>query len=150
LRSDTVTKPTSAMRQAMAQAEVGDDVFGDDPTVKQLEAETAALLGKEAALYTASGTMANELAIRGHTESGDEILVEAYSHIYYYESGGPAVLSGVMCRCLNGQRGIFTGRDVEAALRPADQHFPRTRLVCIENTHNRGGGKIWSLEQIQD
>jgi threonine aldolase len=150
LRSDTVTKPTSAMREAMAQAEVGDDVFGDDPTVKQLEAETAALLGKEAALYTASGTMANELAIRGHTEPGDEILVEAYSHIYYYESGGPAVLSGVMCRCLNGQRGIFTGRDVEAALRPADQHFPGTRLVCIENTHNRGGGKIWSLAQIQD
>jgi threonine aldolase len=150
LRSDTVTKPTSAMRQAMAQAEVGDDVFGDDPTVKQLEAETAALLGKEAALYTASGTMANELAIRGHTESGDESLVEAYSHIYYYESGGPAVLSGVMCRCLNGQRGIFKGKDVDAALRPADQHFPRTRLVCIENTHNRGGGKIWSLEQIQD
>jgi threonine aldolase len=148
LRSDTVTKPTPAMREAMARAEVGDDVFGDDPTVKELEAETAALLGKEAALFTPSGTMANQLAIRGHTEPGDEILVEGNAHLYYYESGGPAVLSGVMCRCLNGQRGIFTGGDVESALRPADQHFPRTRLVCVENTHNRGGGKVWSLTEI--
>jgi threonine aldolase len=150
LRSDTVTKPTPPMREAMARAEVGDDVFGDDPTVKELEAETAAVLGKEAALYTPSGTMANQLAIRGHTEPGDEILVEANAHLYYYESGGPAVLSGVMCRCLNGQRGIFSGAEVEAALRPPDQHFPRTRLVCVENTHNRGGGKIWPLERVQE
>jgi len=150
LRSDTVTQPTPAMREAMARAEVGDDVFGDDPTVKELEAETATLLGKEAALYTPSGTMANQLAIRGHTEPGDEILVEANAHLYYYESGAPAALSGVMCRCLNGQRGIFTGADLEAALRPADQHFPRTRLVCIENTHNRGGGKIWSVKELQE
>ena len=150
LRSDTVTKPTPAMREAMARAEVGDDVFGDDPTVKELEAETAALLGKEAALYTPSGTMANQLAIRGHTEPGDEILVEANAHLYYYESGAPAALSGVMCRCLNGQRGIFTGTDIETALRPADQHFPRTRLVCIENTHNRGGGKIWPIREVQE
>jgi threonine aldolase len=150
LRSDTVTKPTLAMREAMARAEVGDDVFGDDPTVKELEAETAAVLGKESALYTPSGTMANQLAIRGHTDSGDEILVEANAHLYYYESGGPAVLSGVMCRCLNGQRGIFSGAEVEAALRPPDQHFPRTRLLCVENTHNRGGGKIWPLERIQE
>ena len=150
LRSDTVTKPTPAMREAMARAEVGDDVFGDDPTVQELEAETAALLGKEAALYTASGTMANQLAVRGHTEPGDEILVEANAHIYYYEAGGPAALSGVMCRCLNGQRGVFTGADLEGALRPADPHFPRTRLVCVENTHNRGGGKIWSLGQIKE
>jgi threonine aldolase len=148
LRSDTVTQPTPAMREAMARAEVGDDVFGDDPTVKALEAETAALLGKEAALYTASGTMANQLAIRSHTEPGDEILVEANAHIYYYEGGGPAALSGVMCRCINGQRGIFTGAEIEAALRPVDVHFPHTRLVCVENTHNRGGGKIWSLEQV--
>src|SRR5512140_721797 len=108
LRSDTITQPTPALRQAMAQAEVGDDVFGDDPTVNELEAETAALLGKEAALYTPSGTMANQLALRGHTEPGDEILVEANAHIYYYESGGPAALAGVMCRCLEGQRGLFT------------------------------------------
>ena len=150
LRSDTVTKPTPAMREAMARAEVGDDVFGDDPTVKELEAETASLLGKEAALFTPSGTMANQLAIRAHTEPGDEILVDGNAHIYYYESGAPAVLSGAMCRCLNGQRGIFTGADVEAALRPADQHFPPSRLVCVENTHNRGGGKVWSLSQVQE
>ena len=150
LRSDTVTKPTPAMREAMARAEVGDDVFGDDPTVKALESRTAELLGKEAALFVPSGTMANQLAIRSHTEPGDEILVEANAHIYYYEGGAPAAMSGVMCRCINGQRGIFTGADVEASLRPADQHFPRTRLVCLENTHNRGGGKIWSIGQVQE
>ena len=150
LRSDTVTKPTPAMREAIARAEVGDDVFGDDPTVKELESETAALLGKEAALFTPSGTMANQLAIRSQTEPGDEILVEANAHIYYYEGGAPAALSGVMCRCLEGQRGVFTGADLEAALRPVDVHFPRTRLVCVENTHNRGGGKVWSIEQIQE
>jgi threonine aldolase len=150
LRSDTVTKPTPAMREAMARAEVGDDVLGDDPTVKELECQTAELLGKEAAVFVPSGTMANQLAIRGHTEPGDEILVEANAHLYYYEAGAPAALSGVMCRCINGQRGIFTGADVEASLRPADQHFPRTRLVCLENTHNRGGGKIWSIGQVQE
>jgi threonine aldolase len=149
LRSDTVTKPTAAMRQAMAEAEVGDDVFGDDPTVKELESETAALLDKEAAVFTTSGTMANQLAIRSHTEPGDEVLVEANAHIYFYEGGAPAALSGVMCRCLEGRRGIFTGADVEAALRPVDPHFPRTRLVCVENTHNRGGGKVWSMDQIK-
>jgi threonine aldolase len=148
LRSDTVTKPTPAMRETMARADVGDDVFGDDPTVKELESETAALLGKEAALFTASGTMANQLAIRSHTEPGDEILVESNAHIYFYEGGGPAALSGVMCRCLDGSRGVFSGTDLEAALRPADQHFPHTSVVCVENTHNRGGGKIWPLEQI--
>src|SRR5512141_191623 len=93
LRSDTVTKPTPAMREAMARAEVGDDVFGDDPTVKELESETASLLGKEAALFTASGTMANQLALRSHTEPGDEILVEGNAHVYYYESGAPAALA---------------------------------------------------------
>jgi threonine aldolase len=148
LRSDTVTKPTAPMREAMARAEVGDDVFGDDPTVKELENETAARLGKEAALFTTSGTMANQLAIRSQTEPGDEILVEANAHIYYYEAGGPAALSGVMCRCLEGQRGVFTAPDLERVLRPTDCHFPRTRLVCVENTHNRGGGKIWSMQQI--
>lgn len=150
LRSDTITQPTPAMREAMARAEVGDDVFGDDPTVRELEAETAAMLGKEAALFVPSGTMANQLAIRGQTEPGDEILVEANAHLYYYEGGGPAALSGVMCRCLNGQRGVFSAAEVEAALRPVDVHFPRTRLVCVENTHNRGGGKIWPLPQVQE
>jgi threonine aldolase len=150
LRSDTITQPTPAMRAAMADAEVGDDVFGDDPTVKRLEACVADMLGKEAALFAPSGTMANQLAVRAHTESGDEILIDANAHIYYYEAGGPAALSGVSCRCLNGVRGIFTAADVEAALRPADQHFPPTKLICLENTHNRGGGTIWPLERIRE
>ena len=150
LRSDTITKPTPAMREAMAAAEVGDDVFGEDPTVRELEVETAALLGKEAALFTVSGTMANQLAIRSHTEPGDEILVEANAHIYYYEGGGPAALSGVSCRCLQGERGVFSSAGLESALRPADSHFPRSRLVCVENTHNRGGGKIWPLGRIEE
>lgn len=150
LRSDTITQPTPAMRAAMADAEVGDDVFGDDPTVKRLEARVAEMLGKEAALFAPSGTMANQLAVRSHTESGDEILIDANAHIYYYEAGGPATLSGVSCRCLNGVRGIFTATDVEAALRPPDQHYPPTKLVCLENTHNRGGGSIWPLERIRE
>lgn len=149
LRSDTITKPTVAMREAMARAEVGDDVFGDDPTVKELEKETAALLGKEAALFVPSGTMANQIAVRAHTEPGDELIIEAQSHIYYYEGGGPAALSGVMCRCINGRRGVFSAEELETALRPADQHFPRTRLVSIENTHNRGGGKIWPMTELK-
>jgi len=146
LRSDTITQPTPAMRRAMASAKVGDDVFGDDPTVSQLEAETAQWLGKEAAVFVPSGTMANQVAVRAHTEPGDEILVEANAHIYYYESGAPAALSGVMCRPLPGQRGVFSGADLEAALRPEDPHFPRPRLVCVENTHNRGGGSVWPLK----
>jgi threonine aldolase len=150
LRSDTITKPTPAMRAAMAAAEVGDDVFGEDPTVRELETETAALLGKEAAMFTPSGTMANQVAIRTHTEAGDEILADANAHLYYYESGGPAALSGVSCRCLQGERGVFNGADVESALRLPNLHFPRARLVCVENTHNRGGGKIWPLERIND
>lgn len=150
LRSDTVTQPTPAMREAMARAVVGDDVFGDDPTVLRLEARVAEILGKEAAVFTPSGTMANQLAIRVHTEPGDEILIEANAHIYYYEGGGPAALSGVTCRCLPGVRGVFAAADVEAALRPPDQHFAPTKLVCVENTHNRGGGHVWPLECIQE
>ena len=150
LRSDTITQPTPAMREAMARAEVGDDVLGDDPTVARLEARTAEILGKEAAVFTPSGTMANQLALRAHTEPGDEILVDANAHIYYYESGAPAALAGVMCRCLPGVRGVFTAADVEAVLRPADQHFAPTKLVCLENTHNRGGGSIWPIERIRE
>jgi threonine aldolase len=138
------------MREAMARAEVGDDVFGDDPTVARLEARTAEILGKEAAVFTPSGTMANQLALRAHTEPGDEILVDGNAHIYYYESGAPAALAGVMCRCLPSLRGVFTVADVEAALRPADQHFAPTKLVCVENTHNRGGGSLWPMERIRE
>ncbi len=150
LRSDTVTLPTPAMREAMARAEVGDDVYGEDPTVNRLEARTAELLGKEAALFVPSGTMANQVAIRCHTEPGDEILVNANAHIYYFEAGAPAALAGVMCRCLPGQRGIFSAADVQAVLRPRDPHFAPTRLICLENTHNRGGGSVWPLECIAE
>ena len=149
LRSDTVTQPTAAMRAAIANAPVGDDVMGDDPTVNQLEAEVAALLGKEAAVYMPSGTMTNQVALRLHTEPGDEVILEAEAHIYYYEGGGPAALSGVSCRLIPGRQGIFTAADLRQVLRPIDQHFPRTRLVCLENTHNRSGGRIVPLSEIE-
>ncbi|NLX21778.1 MAG: low-specificity L-threonine aldolase [Phycisphaerae bacterium] len=150
LRSDTVTRPTSAMRQAMAAAEVGDDVLGDDPTVVALERRTAELLGKEAACYMPSGTMTNQVALRVHTEPGDEVLMEAFAHVYLFEAGGPAALSGVMCRLIPGQRGLFTAADVRAALRPSNVHYPPTKLVCVENTHNVGGGSIWPLETVAE
>ena len=150
LRSDTVTQPTEAMRRAMATAEVGDDVLGDDPTVHELERATAELLGKEAAVYVPSGAMSNQVAVRTHTEPGDEILLEATAHIYYFEAGAPAALSGVTCHLLPGVRGIFTADDVRAALRPANVHFPPTKLVCVENTSNRGGGSIWPIERIAE
>lgn len=150
LRSDTVTQPTPAMREAIANAPVGDDVFGDDPTINELEAYVANLLGKEAAVYMPSGTMTNQVALRVHTEPGDEVVLESEAHIYYYEGGAPAALSGLMCRLVTGQKGIFNAADLRAVLRPSDSHFPRTRLVCLENTHNRGGGRIFPLQTIQD
>ncbi len=150
LRSDTVTQPTAEMRQVMLSAPVGDDVLGDDPSVNELEAYVAMLLGKEAAVYMPSGTMTNQVALRSHTQPGDEIILEAEAHIYYYEGGGPAALSGVSCRLLPGEGGIFSAAAVEQTLRPIDPHFPRTRLVCIENTHNRSGGRIFPLEVIRE
>ena len=149
LRSDTITQPTQGMRAAIATAEVGDDVLGDDPTVNQLERYVAGLLGKEAAVYMPSGTMTNQIALRAHTEPGDEVILESQAHIYYYEGGGPAALSGVMCRLVKGDCGVFTAMDLEQVLRPADVHFPRTKLVCLENTHNRGGGRIYPLSEIR-
>ncbi|MEM7771657.1 MAG: low-specificity L-threonine aldolase [Cyanobacteria bacterium P01_A01_bin.37] len=149
LRSDTVTQPTPAMREAIAHAPVGDDVLGDDPTVIALERYTADLLGKEAAVYMPSGTMTNQIALRVHTEPGDEVVLDAQAHIYYYEGGAPAALSGVMCRLIDGDRGIFTAEELVKVLRPTDDHHPLTRLVCLENTHNRGGGSIFPIEQIQ-
>lgn len=149
LRSDTITQPTQAMREAMAHAVVGDDVLGDDPTVAALEAYVAELLGKEAAVFMPSGTMTNQVALRAHTEPGDEVVLESQAHIYYYEGGGPAALSGVMCRLVEGDRGIFTAAELKKALRPVDFHFPRTKLVCLENTHNRGGGRIYPLSEIE-
>lgn len=148
LRSDTVTRPSAGMRKAMAEAEVGDDVFGDDPTVNRLQERVAELLGKEAAIYVPSGSMANQTAIRAQTEQGDEIIAHADSHIYHYEAGGPAALSGCSLRLLSGPGGTFDAGAVRAAVRPPDSHFPQTRLVVIENTHNRGGGTCWSLDEI--
>lgn len=149
LRSDTITHPTPAMRQTIAEAPVGDDVLGDDPTVQALEHYTAEILGKEAAVYMPSGTMTNQVALRVHTEPGDEIILEAQSHIYYYEGGAPAALSGVMCQLIQGDRGVFTAEALERSLRPRDPHFPPSKLVCLENTHNRGGGTIFPLTEIQ-
>ncbi|MCY2923874.1 MAG: aminotransferase class I/II-fold pyridoxal phosphate-dependent enzyme, partial [Planctomycetota bacterium] len=148
LRSDTVTRPDPAMREAMAAALVGDDVLGDDPTVKQLERQTAELLGKPAAVFTPSGSMANQIALRSHTEPGDEAVMDAGSHMYFYEGGAPAALSGVMCRLIDGHRGLFTSEQLQAVLRPANEHFPRTKLLCLENTHNRGGGSVWPLDLV--
>lgn len=150
LRSDTITQPTPAMRKAMAKAQVGDVVFGEDPTVKELEARTAEILGKEAGVYMPSGTMSNQVALRTHTEPGDEIIIEEQGHVYYYEGGGPAALSGVMCRLIRGERGIFTSDAVSKLLRIEDIHFPRTKLICLENTHNRGGGSIWPMDRIEE
>jgi len=150
LRSDTITQPTPAMRRAMAEAPVGDDVLGDDPTVAALEARTAELLGKEAAVFMPSGTMTNEVAIRAHTEAGDEMLCDTDAHVYYYEAGAPAALAGVSVRLLPAERGIFSAATVRAAVRPGDMHFPRARLLCVENTHNRGGGAVWPLARVRE
>jgi len=122
LRSETVTQPTPAMREAIANAAVGDDVLGDDPTVSELERFVADLLGKEAAVYMPSGTLTNQVALRVHTEPGDEVVLEAQAHIYYYEGGAPAALSGVTCRLIQGDRGIFTAADLVSGLRPDDVH----------------------------
>jgi threonine aldolase len=149
LRSDTVTRPTRAMREAMASAEVGDDVMGEDPTVNRLQERVAALLGKEAALFVPSGTMSNQICLKAQTQPGDEILCEATCHVYNYEAGGPAVLSGVMCRTLEGDYGILDLSQLEGKIRPLDDHMVRTRLVALENTHNRGGGRVYPLEKIQ-
>jgi threonine aldolase len=150
LRSDTVTRPTPAMRSAMASAEVGDDVFLEDPTVRLLEERVAALLGKEDALFVPSGTMSNQICVRAHTQLGDELVCEIGCHIYNNEQGGAAVLSGVTCRTLEGDYGILDVSQLEDKVRPeADCHQVRTRLVCLENTHNRGGGRVYPLEKIQ-
>ncbi len=144
LRSDTVTRPTVAMREAMAEAPLGDDVFGDDPSVNLLQDRSSELLGKEAALFVPSGTMANQIALRTHTEPGDEIIVEADSHIFLYEGGGFAALSGLSARCVAGQAGVMAVADVRSAVRPPGglSHYPNSKLLCVENTANRAGGTV--------
>jgi threonine aldolase len=150
LRSDTVTKPTAAMRKTMAEAEVGDDVYGEDPTVNALQQKVAAILGKEAAIYVSSGTMANQLAIKSHTQPGDEVIMDATSHPYNFEGGGIAAVSGVQVYGLQGVRGILDASQIEAAIRPDDHHYAQTRLICIENTHNRGAGSIYPLKNMEE
>lgn len=149
LRSDTVTKPTEAMRQAMARAEVGDDVYGEDPTVNRLQEMAAALLGKKGALFVPSGTMANQLAIRIQTQPGQEVIVESRAHIIRYEQGAAGALAGVQLHWVVGDRGIIGPDQVEAAIRPTDPHSIQTALICLENTHNSGGGTIYPLATIE-
>ncbi|MBI4428059.1 MAG: aminotransferase class I/II-fold pyridoxal phosphate-dependent enzyme [Ignavibacteriales bacterium] len=148
LRSDTVTKPSRGMRHAMASAEVGDDVFGEDPTVNRLQERVAELLGKEAALFVPSGVMANQLAVKILTQPGDEIIVEEGSHIFNYETAAPALISNVQIRTLQGTRGVLSVDQIGSAVRSKDYHQPRTSLVCLENTHNRAGGTIYPLQEI--
>lgn len=148
LRSDTVTTPTDEMRRAMATADVGDDVYGEDPTVIRLEEKAAELLGKEAGLYVPSGTMGNLVAVMTHTSRGSEVLLEAESHTYYYEVGGMAVVAQVLPRTIVGERGCLTPEAVEGVLRTPNIHFPVPALLCLENTHNRAGGSVWPLDRF--
>lgn len=148
LSSDTATRPTDAMRQFMASAPVGDDQRGEDPTVNTLQAEAAALLGKDAALFLPSATLANQIAIRVLTRPGDEVYCHEHAHIRLHEGGGPAVLSGVQLCPLPGIRGTFTPEVLSGAVRPPDPHFARPRLVTLENTHNFAGGTVWQRDDI--
>lgn len=149
LRSDTVTTPTARMREAMYQAAVGDDVYGEDPTMNRLEALAAEKVGKEAAIFLPSGTMGNQAAVMTHTQRGDEVIVDPEAHLYYYEVGALAALSGVQVRPVPGLHGKTVNLEaVEAAIRSENIHFPKTRLICLENTHNRGGGLITPPEQM--
>lgn len=150
LRSDTVTMPTREMRKAMYEAEVGDDVYGEDPTVRRLEELAAELTDKEAALFVTSGTMGNQLAAMTHTTSGDEIICEAQSHVYYYEVAGLAYLARIQARTLAGYNGHLAAKDVEQAIRAEDIHQPPTTLIWVENTHNRAGGTYYTPCQLSD
>jgi threonine aldolase len=148
LRSDTVTRPTKPMLEAMMQARVGDDVFGEDPTINELEAKAAALFGMEAALYCPSGTMTNQLAVKTHTQPGDEVIIERTNHVYFYEAGGIAFHSGCSLRLINGDRGRMKPVDITENINPVNDHNASTRLASIENTANRGGGSYYTLEEM--
>ena len=149
LRSDTVTRPSPAMLEAMMQAKVGDDVFAEDETVNALQQYAADMFGMEAALFCPSGTMTNQIAIKIHTQAGEEIICHDLSHVYLYEGGGIAFNSGCSARLLSGNNGRFTAKDVEENINKEDIHFPRTRLVCVENTVNKGGGACWDLDELK-
>jgi len=149
LRSDTVTLPTEEMLEAIRTAELGDDVYGEDPTVNRLEELAAKKMGKEAALLTTSGTQANLVSVMSQTKRGDEVILEVEAHMYYYEVGAFSALGGLIPRLVKGDMGVMAPKDVEEVLRPPNIHFPPTSLICIENTHNRAGGTIWSPSQIR-
>lgn len=150
LRSDTVTRPTTGMRAAMHTAEVGDDVYGEDHLMNELQERVANMLGKEAGLFIPSGTMSNQLAIRSQTQPGDEVICEYNSHIFNYEGGGPALLSGVQLHPLTADHGILTTEQISEVIRPTDHHYAQTRLITLENTHNRAGGVVCPLPVIED
>lgn len=150
LRSDTVTKPTPAMREAMMKAEVGDDVFGEDPTVNKLQERCAEISGKEKALYVPSGCMANQLAVKSHTQQGDEVICESECHIFNYETAAPAVISNVQMMTVKGENGVMQLEEIKKFVRTKEYYFPRTRLICLENTHNRAGGVIQPVEVIKE
>jgi len=150
LRSDTVTKPTPEMLQFIMQAEVGDDVYKEDPTVNELERRVAELFGMEEALFFPTGTMANQAAIKMHTQPGEQLICHEYAHVYNYEGGGVSFNSGVSCKLLGGDRGMITATDVEGAINPPDfYHSPLTSLVCVENTTNKGGGACYNFDEIE-
>lgn len=150
LRSDTVTRPSAGMLAAMAQAKVGDDVFGEDPTINALQTKVADLLGKEAALYVPSGTMANQICIKVHTQPGDEVIMEKGCHLFNYETGALAFLSSIQPHVIDGERGVMTVEHIKRAIRPKFYYMPRSALVAIENTHNRAGGTIYPLDIIKE
>lgn len=150
LRSDTVSRPSQEMREAMAAAPVGDDVFGDDPTVNTLQSRVAEMFGMEKALFFPSGTMANQVAIQCHVQPGEEVICDQFAHVYKYEGGGIAANAGASVRLLQGVRGMFKAQDVLENINADDVHFPKSRLVCLENTMNRGGGACWPNEQIAE
>ncbi len=150
LRSDTVTRPTGGMKKAMYDAELGDDVFAEDPTVNRLQETVAEILGKEAALYVPSGTMGNQVCIKVHTQPGDEIIAEQGAHVFNYETGGAAFLSNVQVHTIEGKYGRFTVDQIRRAMRPPLYYMPKTRLICLENTHNRAGGTIFPLNEMQE
>jgi threonine aldolase len=148
LRSDTVTRPTPAMRAAMMEAPVGDDVFGEDPTINKLQERAAAFLGKEAALFVPSGSMANQIALKVHCQPGDDVVIGEGAHNALYESGAAGAIAGVQFTVV-GRGGLYTVKDLEAAFKPGDNHsYSPTRLVCVENTHNRGGGVVWPQREV--
>ena len=148
-RSDTVTKPTPAMRAAMAQAEVGDDVFDEDPSIHGLQERIAGLLGKEAAVFVPSGSMSNQIGVRVHCSPGDEFICDVGCHIYNYEQGAYAQLSGVAARTVDGPNGVMRLDQLTGLIRADNEHLVRTRLVCLENTHNRGGGRIQPYDVVE-